>query len=127
MRAKLSDEASEKGLTGKEKGAYINLEVDKLKLERKNERDEVIEKRTKELATEISDGVNKLKKLSQLLTTIDDGILMHDFAIQILDVLPENVHLLATEADAKKIIKHVRVGGEESKDKQFYKEAENDV
>ena len=43
------------------------------------------------------------------------------------DVLPENVHLLAAEADANLIIKHVRVGGEESKDKQFYKEAENDV
>ena len=68
-----------------------------------------------------------MKKLSQLLTTIDDGILMHDFMIKILDVLPENVHLLATEADAKKIIKHVRVGGEESKEKQFYEEAENDV
>ena len=127
MRAKLSVEASKKGLTGKEKGAYINLEVDKFKLERKNERDQVIEKRTKELATEIPDGLNKLKKLSPLLTTIDDGILMHDFTIKILDVLPENVHLLATEADAKMIIKHVRIGGEEEfKEKIFYEEAEND-
>jgi hypothetical protein len=41
-----------------------------------------------------------LKKLSQLKTTIDDGRLIQDFAIQILDVLPENIHLLATEADA---------------------------
>ena len=43
--------------------------------------------------------------------------------MRILDVLPENVHLLAAEADANLIIKHVRAGGEESKDKQFYKEA----
>ena len=35
---------------------------------------------------------------------------MQDFVIQFLDVRPENIHLLATEADADKIIKHVRVG-----------------
>ena len=40
---------------------------------------------------------------------------------------PEDVHLLASEADAKKIIKHVRVGDEESKENQFYEEAESDV
>ena len=39
---------------------------------------------------------------------------------------PEDVHLLASEADAKKIIKHVRVGDEESKDNQFYEDAESD-
>jgi hypothetical protein len=46
--------------------------------------------------------------------------------MRVLDVHPENVNLLAMEADAIKIIKHVRVGGEESKDKQFYEEAKDD-
>ena len=34
--------------------------------------------------------------------------------IQVLNVRPEDVHLLATEADASKIIKHVRVSDEDS-------------
>ena len=101
MRAKLSVEATGKGLTGKEKGAYINLEIDKLKLERKNQRDEVVEKRTKELETEIPEGLKMLKKLSSLSTTTEDGKRIQDFMIKIFDTLPENVHLLATEADAK--------------------------
>ena len=67
-----------------------------------------------------------MKKLSTLETTIDDGILIQEFAMRILDVLPEKIHLLAAEADANLIIKHVRVGGEESKEKQFYDEAKDD-
>ena len=51
MRAKLSDEANEKGLTGKDKGTYINLQVDPFKLERKSQRDQVVQTRTKELET----------------------------------------------------------------------------
>ena len=70
--------------------------------------------------TEISEGVRNLKKLSTLRTTIDDGILIQDLAIQILNVHPEDIDLLATEDDANLIIKHVRVCDEESKDKQFY-------
>ena len=70
--------------------------------------------------TEISEGVRNLKKLSTLRTTIDDGILIQDLAIQVLNVHPEDIDLLATEDDANLIIKHVRVGDEESKDKQFY-------
>ncbi len=35
--------------------------------------------------------------------------------IQVLNVRPEDVHLLATEADASKIIKHIRVSDEDSK------------
>ena len=70
--------------------------------------------------TEISEGVKNLKKLSTLRTTIDDGILIQDLAIQVLNVHPEDIDLLATEDDANLIIKHVRVGDEESKDKQFY-------
>ena len=70
--------------------------------------------------TEISEGVRNLKKLSTLRTTIDDGILIQDLAIQVLNVHPEDIDLLATEDDANLIIKHVRVGNEESKDKQFY-------
>ena len=46
--------------------------------------------------------------------------------MKVLDVRPENVNLLATEADAIKIIKHFRVGGEESKDKKFYEQAKDD-
>jgi hypothetical protein len=38
MRAKLSVEAMNKGLTGKEKGNFINLEIDKLKKERIDQR-----------------------------------------------------------------------------------------
>jgi hypothetical protein len=34
---------------------------------------------------------------------------------------------LASEADANKIIKHVRVSDEESKDMKFYEEAKSDV
>ena len=37
--------------------------------------------------------------------------------IQVLNVHPENIDVLATESDANKIIKHVRVCDEESKDK----------
>ena len=70
--------------------------------------------------TEISEGVRNLKKLSTLRTTIDDGILIQDLAIQVLNVHPEDIDLLTTEDDANLIIKHVRVGNEESKDKQFY-------
>ena len=47
--------------------------------------------------------------------------------IKVLNVHPEDCHLLANEADAKKILKHVRVEDEESKDQQFYEEAKNDV
>ena len=68
-------------MTGKAKGTYINLEVKKLTLERKDQRDQVIEKRKKELETEIPEGLKNLKKLSLLKTTIDDGRLIHDFAI----------------------------------------------
>jgi len=50
--------------------------------------------------TEIPGGLKNLKKLSKLKSTIDDGKIIQDFAIQILDVLPENIHLLATETDA---------------------------
>ena len=63
------------------KGAFINLIVEKFQLERNNQRDEIIEKRTKELETEIVEGLKNLKKLSLLKTTIDDGILIQDFAI----------------------------------------------
>ena len=35
MRNELGAEATAKGLTGKDKGTFINLQVDKLKLERK--------------------------------------------------------------------------------------------
>ena len=101
MRRQRSEEANGQGLTGKAKGGYINLEIDKLKLERKNQRDEVVEKRTKELETEIPEGLKMLKKLSSLSTTTEDGKRIQDFMIKIFDTLPENVHLLATEDDAK--------------------------
>ena len=68
-------------MKGKEKGTYINLEVKKLEQERSNQRDKVIEKRTKELETEIPEGLKNLKKLSLLKTTIDDGRLIQDFMI----------------------------------------------
>ena len=88
-------------MTGKDKGSYINLEIEKLKLARKNQRDQAIEKRTKELETEIPEGLKMLKKLSPLSTTTEDGKRIQDFMIKIFDTLPENVHLLATESDAK--------------------------
>ena len=68
-------------MKGKEKGTYIKLEVNKLEQERSNQRDKVIEKRTKELETEIPEGLKNLKKLSLLKTTIDDGRLIQDFMI----------------------------------------------
>ena len=113
MRAKLSVEAMNKGLTGKEKGNFINLEIDKLKKERIDQRIQVVKNREKELAKEISEGLKNLKKLSSLETTIDDGKQIQDFAIRVLDVHPENINLLATHADANQIIKHFRVGDEE--------------
>jgi hypothetical protein len=60
----------------------------------------VVKNREKELAKEISEGLKNLKKLSSLETTIDDGKQIQDFAIRVLDVPPENISLLATEADA---------------------------
>ena len=63
-----------------------------------------------------------LKKLKPLKTTIDDAIKIQDFMIQVMNVHPEDVHLLASEADADKIIKHVRVGGKESIEQQFLDE-----
>ena len=60
----------------------------------------MINKREKELATEIPEGLKNLKKLSSLETTIEDGKQIQDFAIRVLDVPPENISLLATEADA---------------------------
>ena len=105
------------GLTGKDKGAFINQSVNKLKQERKDRRDEVIKKRSEEIVTEILEGKTHLKKLSTLETTVDDGILAQDLMIQVLNVHPENIDVLATESDANKIIKHVRVCDEESKDK----------
>ena len=113
-------------MKGKEKGAYINLEINKLKQIRKEQRDEAIENRMKELVIEISEGLKNLKKLSTLETTIDDAKQIQDFVIQVLDVNPENINLLATETDANQIIKHIRVGNEESKEKQFYEEANDD-
>ena len=120
MRAQQSTEAMKQGLTGKDKGAFINQSVNKLKQERKDRRDEVIKKRSEELVTEILEGKTHLKKLSKLETTVDDGILAQDLMIQVLNVHPENIDVLATESDANKIIKHVRVCDEESKNKQFY-------
>jgi cell division septum initiation protein DivIVA len=58
------------------------------------------EQRIKELETEIPEGLKDLKKLPTLDNTIKDGKLIQDFMIQVLDVHPENIHLLATEADA---------------------------
>ncbi len=104
-------------MKGKEKGAYINQEINKLIQARKEQREEAIEKRVKELEIEISEGLKNLKKLSTLETTIDDAKQIQDFAIQVLDVHPEKIDLLATEADANQIIKHIRVVSEESKDK----------
>ena len=86
----------------------------------------MINKREKELATEIPEGLKNLKKLSSLETTIEDGKQIQDFAIRVLDIPPEKISLLATEADANYIIKHVRVGDEESKDKQFYEDAKDE-
>ena len=100
FRAQLSVEATKKGLTGTEKGTYINLQVDKLKKERNNQKDEIVQKRTKELMTEIPEGLKNLKKLSLLETTVNDGLLIQDLAIKVLDVHPEDIDLLATEADA---------------------------
>ena len=51
-----------------------------------------------------------MKRLSTLETTVDDGRLIQDFVIQVLDVHPEDIDVLANEADAYEIIKHVRVG-----------------
>ena len=87
-------------MTSKDKGSYINLQVDPFKLERKGQRDQVVQTRTKELMTEIPEGEKNLKKLSSLKTTINDGILVQDFAIQVLNVHPENIDLLASQADA---------------------------
>ena len=75
---------------------------------------------------DIPEGLKNLKRLDRLELTISDGILIQDLMIQVFDVHPENVHLLASEADANEIIKHVRVGDEESKEKQFYEDAKND-
>jgi hypothetical protein len=44
-----------------------------------------------------------------------------------MNVHPEDVHLLASEADAYKIIKHVRVGGKESIKQQFLDELATSV
>ena len=101
MRRQRSEEAREQGFTGKVKGNYINLYVKQLQLELQNQRDELVEKRTKELETEIPEGLKMLIKLSSLSTTTEDGKRIQDFMIKIFDTLPENVHLLATEADAK--------------------------
>ena len=57
MRNELGAEATAKGLTGKDKGTFINLQVDKLKLERKGQRDAVIQQRIKELPKEILEGL----------------------------------------------------------------------
>jgi hypothetical protein len=97
---KRSEEARVKGLKGGEKGNYIQLEINDLKQSRIAARDAAIAERMKELVTEIPGGLKNLKKLSKLKSTIDDGKIIQDFAIQILDVLPENIHLLATETDA---------------------------
>ena len=43
-------------------GPFINEKVKKLEQERSNQRDKVIEKRTKELETEIPEGLKNLKK-----------------------------------------------------------------
>jgi hypothetical protein len=50
--------------------------------------------------TEIPEGLKNLKKLSPLETTVNDGVLIQDLAIKVLDVHPEDIDLLATEADA---------------------------
>jgi uncharacterized protein YlbG (UPF0298 family) len=44
-----------------------------------------------------------------------------------MNVHIEDVHLLASEADADKIIKHVRVGGKESIEQQFLDELATSV
>ena len=51
-----------------------------------------------------------MKRLSTLETTVDDGRIIQDFVIQVLDIHPEDIDVLANEADAYEIIRHVRVG-----------------
>ena len=87
----------------------------------------MVTKSKKVHAKGIPEGLKNLKELAPLPTTVDDGILIHDFVINVLNVHPEDVYLLATEAVANRIIRHVRVGDEESKDKEFYEEAESDA
>lgn len=87
----------------------------------------MIQVRANELTENVNYGLKNLEKLKNLSATIDDGKLIQDFMIQILGVHPEKIHLLATEADANQIIKRVRFGDEDSKDKIFYEEAKSDV
>ena len=118
-------EGKEKGLPWQTMETFINPEIHKFEQERKLQREEAIEKRTNELMIDIPEGLKNLKRLDRLELTISDGILIQDLMIQVFDVHPENVHLLASEADANEIIKHVRVGDEESKEKQFYEDAKD--
>ena len=115
-------EGKEKGLPWQTMETFINPEIHKFEQERKSRRDEAIEKRTNELMIDIPEGLKNLKRLDRLELTISDGILIQDLMIQVFDVHPENIHLLASESDANEIIKHVRVGDEESKYKQFYED-----
>ena len=96
-----------KGLKGKEKGTFINSKVDPFKKQREDQREEFLLKRTEELKIEIPEGLNNLTKLSKLEATIDDGIIIQDVMIKVFDVDPKDIALLATDADAKRIVKHV--------------------
>jgi hypothetical protein len=80
---------------------YVNPKVEKFEEERKKQRDQHILDRTNTLKnTEIPKGLEKLKKLKPLPATIEDGKLLQNFAIQNLDILPENIQILATKAVA---------------------------
>ena len=114
MRNKLNLEINGKGWTQKERVDYINRSVDQLQQERKAKKGEEVDQRANELAKDIFEGLKNLKKLQPLETTINDGVLIQDLAMKVLDVLPEDVHLLASETDANQIIEYVRVGEKDS-------------
>lgn len=50
-----------------------------------------------------------MTKLGNLPTTVDDARTIQEEMIMVFGVDPQNITLLATEKDAEKILKHIKI------------------
>ena len=107
MRNELSAEANAKGLKGKDKGDYINKQVNPYTAEREKQREAAIKKRIEELEIEVPEAINKCKKVNDLPACVNDISWALNFFTEEMSVKPEHTKLLVVEELFDKFVKHV--------------------
>ena len=103
---------------------FINPGVKAFKAERECLKEEGIAALTKEFEKTIPQALKVFKQIADLKTVTEDARKMQDTFIRFFNVLPENITVLASEADFEKIVTHVKVDGEEKKESiNYYQDA----